>query len=67
MCEKVSPFKSDVLSGHVALVTGGTSGIGLEIARFLGAAQRGQLPLRLTPLPPQRVPDAGGAGPRVRG
>jgi hypothetical protein len=36
MCEKVSPFRPDVLSGHVALVTGGTSGIGLEIARYLG-------------------------------
>ncbi|PSC74048.1 H(+) hexose cotransporter 2 isoform B [Micractinium conductrix] len=31
-----SPFKPDVLSGRVALVTGGGSGIGLEIVRQLG-------------------------------
>jgi len=31
-----SPFRSDVLRGRRALVTGGTSGIGYEIARQLG-------------------------------
>mmetsp|Transcript_27681 Transcript_27681/g.71227 ORF Transcript_27681/g.71227 Transcript_27681/m.71227 type:complete len:300 (-) Transcript_27681:168-1067(-) len=32
----VSPFRSDCLAPKVALITGGTSGIGLEIARQLG-------------------------------
>ena len=32
-----SPFKSTVLAGRVALVTGGGSGIGLEVTRQLGA------------------------------
>ena len=31
-----SPFRPDLLASHVALVTGGGSGIGLEIARQLG-------------------------------
>lgn len=31
-----SPFKATILAGHVAIVTGGASGIGLEIARQLG-------------------------------
>ena len=31
-----SPFRSDVLRGKRCLVTGGTSGIGFEIARQLG-------------------------------
>eukprot|EP00884_Botryococcus_braunii_P009253 jgi/Botrbrau1/18329/Bobra.0179s0056.1 len=32
----VSPFRTDLLAGQVALVTGGSSGIGLEIVRQLG-------------------------------
>ena len=31
-----SPFKPTILSGHAAIITGGASGIGLEIARQLG-------------------------------
>lgn len=31
-----SAFREDLLAGTVALVTGGSSGIGLEIARQLG-------------------------------
>ena len=31
-----SPFKPSVLAGRVALITGGGSGIGLEITRQLG-------------------------------
>ncbi|PKA62092.1 Peroxisomal 2,4-dienoyl-CoA reductase [Apostasia shenzhenica] len=31
-----SPFKADILKGKVALVTGGGSGIGLEISTQLG-------------------------------
>ncbi|CAL8464691.1 g4226 [Coccomyxa elongata] len=33
---KVSPFRTDILAGQVALITGGGSGIGLEITRQLG-------------------------------
>lgn len=31
-----SPFKSDILKGQVALLTGGGSGIGFEISTQLG-------------------------------
>jgi len=34
--ECVSPFKSDILKGKVALLTGGGSGIGLEISTQFG-------------------------------
>jgi len=33
----LSPFRSDLLQGQVALVTGGATGLGLEIATVLGA------------------------------
>ena len=31
-----SPFRADLLQGRVALVTGGATGLGLEVARILG-------------------------------
>jgi len=34
--DDTSPFRKDVLQGRVALVTGGGSGIGLEISKQLG-------------------------------
>lgn len=37
MVSDTSPFRADLLAGKVALVTGGATGLGLEVARTLGA------------------------------
>lgn len=36
MTGRPSPFRADLLAGQVALVTGGATGLGLQIAHVLG-------------------------------
>ncbi|MCX2932133.1 hypothetical protein ORI20_17810 [Mycobacterium sp. CVI_P3] len=36
MSDQASPFRADLLAGKVALVTGGATGLGLEVAGLLG-------------------------------